>query len=141
MNKRRARVTLHSCLTPHFDQGCDTNVGSHICDTNVGSHICDTRVGSHIFIYMYIVVYEDYEPRQCVPFRITVKSVSFKSLDYRRHRVRACTIARLVSQLGHINFKANTAIESIDKHLSLSQKRGWGYSDRSTEKYTIDLHH
>ena len=35
-----------------------------------------------------------YEPRQRAAFRIPVKSVSFKSFDYRRHR--ACAIARLV---------------------------------------------
>ena len=35
-----------------------------------------------------------YEPRQRVAFRIPVKSVSFKSFDYRRHR--ECAIARLV---------------------------------------------
>ena len=35
-----------------------------------------------------------YEPRQRAAFIIPVKSVSFKSFDYRRHR--ACAIARLV---------------------------------------------
>ena len=35
-----------------------------------------------------------YEPRQRAAFIIPVKSMSFKSFDYRRHR--ACTIARLV---------------------------------------------
>ena len=70
----------HSSLTPHFDQGCDPTLES----------------GRTIY-YIYIVVYE---PRQRVPFRIPVKSVSFKSFDYRRQM--ACAIARLVSQLGHI---------------------------------------
>ena len=35
-----------------------------------------------------------YQPRQRAAFSIPVKSVSFKSFDYRRHR--ACAIARLV---------------------------------------------
>ena len=57
---------------------------------------------SHI---LFIVVYE---ARQRAAFSIPVKSVSFKSFDYRRHR--ACALPRLVSQLGHIICIPNAAI-------------------------------
>ena len=48
-----------------------------------------------------------HEPRPRASFSIPVKSVSFKSFDYRRHRT--CAIARLVSQLRHINFIQNAS--------------------------------
>ena len=71
VNKRMARVT-----TPHIDQGCES-----------------TRVKSNYIPHiLYIVVNE---PSQRASFSIPVKTVSFKSFDYRRHR--ACAIARLVA--------------------------------------------
>ena len=69
-------ATRHSSPTPHFDQGCDSTIVK-------SNYIPHSR--------LYIVVYE---PSQRAAFIIPVKSVSFKSSDYRRHR--ACAIARLV---------------------------------------------
>ena len=84
-------ATRHSSPTPHFDQGCD----SSRVKLNYIPHI------------LYIVVYE---ARQRAAFSIPVKSVSFKSFDYRRHR--ACAIAQLVVQLEHIIFIPNAATGS-----------------------------
>ena len=87
VTKRTARATTrvatqHSSPTPHFDQGC--------------------LVGSNYILHgLYIVVYE---PTQLASFSIPVKSVSF---NIRCHR--ACAIARLVSQLRHINLIPNAA--------------------------------
>ena len=103
VNKRTARVTTHvatqhSSPTPHFDQGCDS-----------------TRVKSNYIPHiLYIVVYE---PSQRASFSIPVKRVSFKSFDYRHHR--ACTIARPVSQLEHINFIPKYSFVSIVDELEL----------------------
>ena len=64
---------------------------------------------------LHIVVYE---PRQrASSISIPVKSVSFKSVDYRHHK--ACAIvARLVSQLGYIKFIPNAATELLKPRSS-----------------------
>ena len=69
-----------------------------------------TRVTTRHYVphILCIVVYEPTSQR--ASFSIPVKSMSFKSLDYRRHR--ACTNAGLVSQLEHINFIPNAAMLS-----------------------------
>ena len=65
-----------------------------------------TRVKSnYIPQTIYYIVYE---PRQRVAFRIPVESVSFKSLDYIRHR--ACTIARL----GELYTTCTTILRQIE---------------------------
>ena len=105
-------VTRHSSPTPHFDQGCDS--------TRVKSNYIAPP--PYIPHRLYVV---EYEPRQRAAFNIPVKSMSFKSFDYRRHR--ACAIARLVSQPGHINF-----IPNAPQELSGSGGGGGGEQGLST---------
>ena len=87
-------ATRHSSRTPHFDQDCDSS-----------------RTIYHIY---YILQCAKQDKRAA--FSIPVKSVSFKSFDYRRHR--ACAIARLVPQLGHIIFIPNAA--SVSSMMCIS---------------------
>ena len=69
------------------------------------SCVCTSRLNRGDILYIVV-----YDPSQRASFSIPVKSVAFKSFDYRRHR--ECAIVRLVSQLEHINSIPNAAIMS-----------------------------